>query len=99
MHQFGEVLKAYRNVLEGERGILSIEAYTPLKMDDSLKKDLEKIISTITGSNQVKFKCHLDETLLGGIKLRIGSTIIDGSIRTQLENFQKQLEREKNHGN
>jgi len=32
-----------------------------------------------------------DDSLIGGIKIQIGSTIYDGSIQTQLETLKKKL--------
>ncbi len=38
-----------------------------------------------------KLDFQQDEALIGGIKLKIGSTVFDGSIQTALETLKKEL--------
>ena len=47
-----------------------------------LKKDFAKIIGS-----QIKFVFNVDETLISGIKIQIGSLMIDTSIRSKLNNL------------
>ena len=39
----------------------------------------------------VRMKCNVDPEILGGVVARIGSTIIDGSVRTQLDQLKNAL--------
>ena len=97
IHQFRQMMDAYQVVLEQKRGILTVDAYCAEGIESSLKQRLEETIFTVTGK-QVKFRYHVDESLVGGIKLRIGSTIIDGSIQTQLAAFRQQVGRRAEYG-
>ena len=47
-----------------------------------IKKDFAKIIGS-----QIKFVFNVDETLISGIKIQIGSLMIDTSIRSKLNNL------------
>ena len=53
---------------------------------DVLKANLEKV----TGK-QVKLDFLIDPEIIGGVVTRIGSTIYDGSVKTQLENLKEEL--------
>jgi F-type H+-transporting ATPase subunit delta len=59
-------------------------------VDKALDQRLQKAVSTLTGK-KAKINYHVDESLIGGLKLQIGSTIYDGSIGTQLEEFRRRL--------
>ena len=48
----------------------------------------------LTG-RQVEMTVHEDPTLLGGIVVRVGDTLYDGSIRTQLNNIRNLLGEER----
>jgi F-type H+-transporting ATPase subunit delta len=43
---------------------------------------------------QVKLKLQVDGELVGGVVVRLGSTVYDGSVRAQLEALSRQLRAE-----
>jgi F-type H+-transporting ATPase subunit delta len=43
---------------------------------------------------RIKAQYREDRTLLGGVVVRVGSTIYDGSVREQLNRLREQLETE-----
>ncbi|MFL6229241.1 MAG: F0F1 ATP synthase subunit delta [Pyrinomonadaceae bacterium] len=47
-------------------------------------------MSKLTG-RRVKLQFSVDENLIGGISTRIGSTIYDGSVRTQLQQLREKM--------
>ncbi len=51
---------------------------------------LQRSLSGATGK-QVQLDVAIDPTLIGGVVARIGSTVYDGSIRTQLARMKQQL--------
>ena len=54
------------------------------------KRDLENRIERLT-SKKVRPRYALDPQLLGGVSVRVGSTIYDGSVRGQLEKMRQDL--------
>jgi F-type H+-transporting ATPase subunit delta len=47
-------------------------------------------LGAITGKN-VAVDASVDASLVGGVVAKVGSTVYDGSVRTQLEKLRKQL--------
>jgi len=88
--QFQEVLEAYESVLDERHGILRADVFACEEVDKAVDQRLQKAVSTLTGK-KVKINYHVDESLIGGLKLQIGSTIYDGSIGTQLEELRRRL--------
>ena len=88
--QFQEVLEAYESILDELHGIVRADVFACEKVDKAVDQRLQATISTLTGK-KVKINYHVDESLIGGLKLQIGSTIYDGSIGTQLEEFRRRL--------
>ncbi len=88
--QFQEVLEAYEIILDELHGIVRADVFTSEDLGKAVDQRLQKAVSTLTGK-KVKIDYHLDESLIGGLKLQIGSTIYDGSIDTQLEEFRRRL--------
>ncbi len=88
--QFQEMTEAYESVLDELRGTLRADVVSCEEVDEAMNKDLQKAVSTLTGK-QVKINYQQDESLIGGLKLQIGSTLYDGSIRSQLEEIRRRL--------
>ncbi len=88
--QLQEVLEAYANLLDDIHGIVRADVFACEKVGQAVDQRLQKAVSTLTGK-KVKIHHHVDESLIGGLKLQIGSTIYDGSISTQLEEFRRRL--------
>jgi F-type H+-transporting ATPase subunit delta len=87
---FNELLVVYRERLLAHQGIVkgSVTAAAPLAGDQVAA--LERSLSTATGK-QVQLETAVDPSLIGGVVARIGSTVYDGSIRTQLHKIRQQL--------
>ncbi len=90
--QFQEVLEAYESLLDELHGIVRADVFACEEVDKAVDQRLQKVVSTLTGKKG-KITYHVDESLIGGLKLKIGSTIYDGSIGTQLEEFRRRLVR------
>ena len=84
------LLDVYRERLLAHANIVraSVTSATPLDADQV--QALQKSLSTVTGK-KVQLDTHVDETLIGGVVTKIGSTVYDGSIRTQLQKMKEQL--------
>ena len=90
MSQFQQVLMIYRNLLDERRGLVVVDVFSATEIKVSDRQDLEKTIANLTGK-KVRLRYHIDEKLIGGLKLQIGSTILDGSVETQLKQVRQHL--------
>jgi len=77
-------------VLDERAGVVSAQVTSARPVADSIKTALEEKLRLITGK-RIRLSFQTDETLLGGIVTRIGSTIYDGSVRTQLQRLGEEL--------
>jgi len=90
MKKFVDFVQAYEEVVDQRSGVVKVDVYSPRVLDPSIQERLGQTISNLTGS-QVKLNYSVDEALIGGLKLRVGSQVFDGSIQTQLEQIRRQL--------
>jgi F-type H+-transporting ATPase subunit delta len=81
--QFDSELNAQLGLAEAE-----ISSARPLSADG--KHQLESQLERLTGK-KVRAHYSSDPELLGGIVVRVGSTIYDGSVRGQLEKMKQEL--------
>jgi F-type H+-transporting ATPase subunit delta len=86
----GEVNKRFAIVLDERSGVVSADVTTARRVPDEVQEALRKKLTAMTGKS-VRFQFKTDEEIIGGIVTRIGSTIYDGSVRSQLEQAKTKL--------
>lgn len=72
------------------RGIVEAEATTATPLDEVQQGQLTSKLSATTGK-QIRLECKVDPTVIGGVLVRIGDRVIDGSIKGQLAALREQL--------
>ncbi len=72
------------------RGIVDAEVTTALPLDNSQQSQLAAKLSSVMG-RQVRLECKTDPSAIGGVLVRIGDRVIDGSVRGQLEALREHL--------
>ena len=77
-------------VLDERGGIVSAEIISARAVSDNTKALLEEKLGEMTGK-EARLTFATDESLLGGIVTRIGSTIYDGSVSNQLRRLREEL--------
>ena len=78
-------------LFDEERGILRAEAVSAVAMSDEQTKRLAARLGERTGKT-VLIKNTVDQTMLGGVKLRYGGTQLDGTVRASLDRLARALE-------
>ncbi len=77
-------------VLDERAGVVSAQVTSARPVPEETRSSLEKKLAEVTGK-KVRLTFGTDESLLGGIVTRIGSTIYDGSVRDQLRRLGEDL--------
>jgi F-type H+-transporting ATPase subunit delta len=85
-----EVNKRFAQVLDERSGVVSAEVTTARPVSESSQQALRAKLSQMTGKD-VRLSFKTDEELIGGMVTRIGSTIYDGSVRSQLRLAKEKL--------
>lgn len=84
----------YRDLVDNALRKVRVTVKTAFPLTGELSLRLQKGLEGMTG-RQVEMTIHEDPTLLGGIVIRIGDTLYDGSISTQLGNIRNLLGEER----
>lgn len=85
-----EIQLAFDTQIDKHRGITRAEVTSAGELNDTEKARLRAVLEQISGRS-VETEYRLDPALIAGAVVRIGSTIYDGSVRTQLERLRFRL--------
>jgi F-type H+-transporting ATPase subunit delta len=85
-----EINEKFASVIDERSGIVGAEITSARELSNGERDELSSSIAKLTGK-QVKLDFIIDENIIGGVVTRVGSTVYDSSVKTQLENLKQQL--------
>jgi len=85
-----EALREFRALLAEFENTVDAEAASAVPLTEDQMTRLTQSLQTMTGKT-VRLTTHQDTALVGGIIVRIGDTILDGSVRGNLVRLEQQL--------
>jgi F-type H+-transporting ATPase subunit delta len=89
----GDISDEYQQMLDNYRGVEGAEiaeVTTAIPLDDNDKLRLAQRITDMVGK-PVVLRATVDPGVIGGIVIRIGDKLIDGSIRSKLASLRREL--------
>ena len=87
---FADCCETYRDLYNGDRGILQVQAVSAIALTENQKQQLTDKLSAITGKT-VDLICKVDKSVLGGIRLNYHGTQVDGTVQSRLQAIEKRL--------
>jgi F-type H+-transporting ATPase subunit delta len=85
-----QVLEQYDVLADRASGVLRAQVTTAVPVDAALEQRIRKQLAERLGGD-VQTTVRQDPSILGGLVIRIGDRVIDGSVRTRLEQLQSAL--------
>jgi F-type H+-transporting ATPase subunit delta len=85
-----DLLAAFRDRLLDYQNVVRAEVTTAVPLDGGRTAAIERSLAQATGRN-VALTTRVDPALVGGLVARIGSTVYDASIVTQLQKLKQRL--------
>lgn len=86
----GEIIERFEAELEERSGNAVAKVTAARELTDGEKSELAASLAKATGKN-IKPEFIIDSEIIGGIITQVGSTVYDGSVRTQLECLRDEL--------
>jgi F-type H+-transporting ATPase subunit delta len=90
LSELPEVAGRFGHVLDERSGVVSADVTTARPIPEDLKNTLRETLASATGRT-VRLSFTTDETIIGGLIARIGSTIFDGSVESRLDRLSEEL--------
>ena len=90
LSQLRDIAPRYAQVLDERAGMVAATITTARPIPEELRNTLHETLTAVTG-RKVRLNFTTDETIIGGLIARIGSTIFDGSVQNHLERLSEGL--------
>lgn len=84
------VISEFNALIDEKNGVINADVKSAVKLSDDQAKELVNGLSIRTGK-KIRARMSLDESLIGGVTVKIGDTILDGSISHQLQQLRTSL--------
>jgi len=82
--------EAYVAISDEALGQVGAVVSTPFPLNEEQVKQVAAVFGEITGK-RIRIRQRIDESLLGGITVRIGDRLYDGSLKGKIESIRKKL--------
>lgn len=87
LFSISEIIDSFQSLLAYHLGESSAEVITAMALTEKQIKQISISLKKAIGSN-IAIKAKVDESVLGGLIIKIGSQMVDGSLRTKLQQLQ-----------
>tara|TARA_B100000470_G_C19737264_1_gene367430 strand:- start:255 stop:788 length:534 start_codon:yes stop_codon:yes gene_type:complete len=84
------IADAFQELVDSEKGVERAEIVSAVKLTDEQERDIVDKLAQMVGK-ELSVTTYVDESILGGYLARVGDRLVDGSVKTQLENMRREL--------
>jgi len=82
----------YQKLVDEHKGIVRADVVSATPLSDDAVEKIRASLSKMTGK-EVILDIKQDAVLIGGVVTKVGDMVLDGSIKTQLENMKESLKK------
>ena len=88
-----DIIKRYEEIYNQEKRIISAKVFSRKKLDGEMEKEISEFIKKKYKAEKVEIENNIDESIKGGIIIRIGDEVLDGSLDRKLKELKSALEK------
>lgn len=88
--ELAQINEKFASILEERSGAIAAKVTSARPLSAEEQAELQTNLRRLTGKN-VSLNFDIDQSIIGGVITKIGSTVYDGSVKTQLENLKEQM--------
>jgi F-type H+-transporting ATPase subunit delta len=85
-----QIAEAYQEIIDKENGVSHATVISAVTLSDDEQRAVQQKVEEMTGGTVI-ITTQVDETILGGLIVRIGDRLIDGSTRSRLLALRQRL--------
>jgi len=85
------ITRAFGELMAERNGIVEADIWIPASLAPDQRENLGDRLAKAVGAQQVVIHQYTDPSLIGGMKIRVGDTLIDASVAKQLRQMRQRM--------
>jgi F-type H+-transporting ATPase subunit delta len=91
MKNASKIIEKFSELYNAKNGIVEAQVITKSKIAESEIKKIKDYVKEKYGAKEIIINNVVDKKIKGGIIIKVGDEILDGSVANQLKRFKKEL--------
>jgi F-type H+-transporting ATPase subunit delta len=79
----GQIIRNFRALVANHKGEVTADVTVAEQLNDARFAEIKSTLATVTGKD-VHVNVHVDPAIIGGLIVKLGSRMVDSSLRTKL---------------
>lgn len=82
-----DMIRAFRGLVARHKGEVTAQVTVAEKLNDNNLETLKNTLKSVTGGKDIDLDVKIDPTIIGGLIVKVGSRMVDSSLRTKLNSI------------
>lgn len=82
-----DMIRAYRALVARHKGEVTAQVTVAEKLNDKNLDALKSALKSVTGGKDIDLEVEVDPAIIGGLVVKVGSRMVDSSLRTKLNSI------------
>ena len=82
-----EMIRAFRALVARHKGEVTAQVTVAERLSDNSLDTLKSALKSVTGGKEIDLDVKIDPTIIGGLIVKVGSRMVDTSLRTKLNSI------------
>lgn len=92
LNSLDEILDEIKEMIRKENNILEVTALSAIPISGQIKEKIKNVLMDKV-NKEIKVNTEIDETLIGGLVIKIGDLIVDGSINGKIQRLKLKIKK------
>ena len=80
----GDMIRDFRKLVSRWKGEVTAEVTVAEQLSDARLEEIKSALKSITGEKAIDLNVRIDPAIIGGLTVKLGSRMVDSSLRTKL---------------
>lgn len=91
LKKVNKIIEQFSKLWNKKKGIVEAEVFSVCELDKSIVLSLKDYITKLSGAEEAVVKQIVDKKLLGGAVIKYKDKVLDGSLKTKLEELREEM--------